>query len=209
MEHIEMVLDDMPILAILRHVRVQDAVSVAGEIFRAGIGVVEVPLNSKNALESIQAIAKAYPDFVCGAGTVSCVGDVGRVKKAGGEVIVSPCVDEDVIRESLAQHMLVLPGCLTPTEAFCAVRWGARYLKLFPASSVGRAHIQAVKSVLPKGVKIFAVGGVGADNLDMWHKAGADGYGIGGELYKPNMSLRDVYARSSAIVSAYKAIHIA
>ena len=95
-----------------------------------------------------------------------------------------------------------MPGWATLTEAFAAYRAGARYLKLFPASSFGAGHIKAVKAVLPSDAKILAVGGAGAHNAAEWLEAGIDGFGIGSDIYKSGRSAEDVHQRCKDIVDA-------
>jgi 2-dehydro-3-deoxyphosphogalactonate aldolase len=98
-----------------------------------------------------------------------------------------------------------MPGFYTPSEAFAAIAAGAKYLKLFPASTGGIAHLQAMLAVLPKTVPVYAVGGVGAGNMSEWRKAGAAGFGLGSDLFKPYFSDADIAARAHKAVAAFKA----
>jgi 2-dehydro-3-deoxyphosphogalactonate aldolase len=100
--------------------------------------------------------------------------------------------------------MRVLPGIATATEAFSAVRAGATELKLFPASTYGAAHLRALKSVLPKHVKVFAVGGIGSQDIAGWLASGADGFGFGGELFKPAYTLAELTKRAQDLVQALR-----
>jgi 2-dehydro-3-deoxyphosphogalactonate aldolase len=77
-------------------------------------------------------------------------------------------------------------------------------LKLFPASTFGPVHIKALRDVLPKGIKLFAVGGVGALNLTPWLEAGIDGIGVGGELFRPGYTPEEVSKRAAALVQAWR-----
>ena len=98
-----------------------------------------------------------------------------------------------------------MPGFATPSEAFAAVKAGARALKLYPASSFGPSHIKAVKDVLPNDILVYAVGGVGAANLEPWRKAGVAGVGVGGELYRPGDTPEQVGERAAALIAAWNA----
>lgn len=204
MKNISDIMNKMPIVAILRGVKPGEVVEVGRVLIEAGISIIEVPLNSPRPFESIAKLSKAFPECITGAGTVLNASDVAKVKAAGGTIIVSPNTDPDVISAALAQDMIPMPGFQTASEAFLAVKAGATYLKLFPASSAGLGHIKAIKAVLPVGCKILAVGGAGADNISEWHEAGADGYGIGSELFKPGRDLDTINAQAKKLVAAYK-----
>lgn len=196
----------MPVVAILRGVRPEEALDIGEALCSAGIGIIEVPLNSPDPLTSIKTLAQAMGDrCVIGAGTVLTEADVAGVAKAGGEIIVSPNTNVAVIEHSLEAGLVPMPGWATATEAFAAYQAGARYLKLFPAATYGSGHIKGVRAVLPNDCKILAVGGVGADAADEWLAAGVDGFGIGSELYRPGHSAEQVYRSATAIVTAIAA----
>jgi 2-dehydro-3-deoxyphosphogalactonate aldolase len=101
--------------------------------------------------------------------------------------------------------MTVMPGFYTPSEGFAAVGAGARTLKLFPAATGGTAHLKAMLAVLPPQVPVYAVGGVGAANMGEWRKAGAAGFGLGSELFKPDFSDAEIAARAATCVAALRA----
>jgi len=198
--------DAPPIVAILRGVRPGEAGSIAQALYDAGLRMIEVPLNSPDPLESIAHLSRAFGDrCLIGAGTVLSVADVEAVEAAGGKLVVTPNTDPAVIRRAVALGMLVLPGFATASEAFAALQAGAHGLKLFPATTYGPGHLKALKSVLPRAVPVFAVGGVGAADLDVWRAAGADGFGVGGEIYKPGDSAEDVEHKAQALMAALAA----
>lgn len=195
-----------PIVAILRGVTPAEILEVAGALVAAGIRAIEVPLNSPDALTSIGLLCTAHGGQVlCGAGTVLSVQAVDEVAAAGGRLIVTPNTDPEVIAHAVARGLTVMPGFATPSEAFTAVKAGARQLKLFPAGTFGPGHIKAIRDVLPKDVSVYAVGGVGAANLAPWIAAGAGGIGVGGELYRPGDSADAIAVRARALVQAWDA----
>jgi 2-dehydro-3-deoxyphosphogalactonate aldolase len=195
-----------PIVAILRGVKPEEILDVAAALVEAGIQAIEVPLNSPDPLVSIGKLCAAFGDrALCGAGTVLSPEAVDQVVGVGGKLIVTPNIDIEVIAHAVGLGLTVMPGFATPSEAFAAVKAGARSLKLFPAGTFGHGHIKAVRDVLPRDVSVYAVGGVGAGNLKPWVEAGVAGIGVGGELYRPGYSAQDVSQRAKALVAAWNA----
>src|SRR5882762_9729363 len=193
----DQMLAELPLVAILRGVTPARIEGVAAALFDAGIRAIEVPLNSPEPFKSIESLARVFGErCLTGAGTVLTVADADRVADAGGKLMVTPNTDTAVIARGVAKDLTVMPGFYTPSEGFAAVAAGAKYLKLFPASSGGIGHLQAMLAVLPKNVPVYAVGGVGAGNMSEWRKAGAAGFGLGSELFKPDFSDADIAARA-------------
>ena len=204
-EKLESWFAQMPVVAILRGVRPEQVVAIGEALYKAGIGIIEVPLNSPEPMESIKSLADALGDrCVIGAGTVLTEADAEGVAAAGGQIAVSPNTDPAVITRSLALGMVPMPGWATVTEALIAYQAGARYLKLFPAATYGPEHVNGASAVLPTDCKVLAVGGVGANSAAAWLSAGVDGFGIGSELYKPGDSAEQVYQRAVAVVAVFK-----
>ena len=196
----------LPLVAILRGIRAEEVLDVAAALYEAGIGAIEVPLNSPSPLESVSRLAAKFGDrCLCGAGTVLRPADVDAVHAAGGRLIVTPNTVPAVIERAVALGLTVMPGFATATEAFAALGAGAGMLKLFPAASYGPAHLKALRDVLPAAVSVFAVGGVGAANLAPWRMAGCAGLGVGGDLYRAGHPAGEVHRRALALVAAWRA----
>ena len=131
-------------------------------------------------------------------------GDVDRVAAAGGKLLVTPNTNPAVIARGVEKNLIVMPGFYTPSEAFAAIAAGARTLKLFPAAAGGTAHLKAMLAVLPKDVPVYAVGGVGAGNMKEWRWAGAAGFGLGSDLFKPEFTDEEIAARARQCVAAFR-----
>ncbi|MBP1806537.1 2-dehydro-3-deoxy-6-phosphogalactonate aldolase [Rubellimicrobium aerolatum] len=195
-----------PIIAILRGIAPPEAVPVAEALVESGITTIEVPLNSPDPFVSIGSMVRALGDRArIGAGTVLTTEDVSYVKEVGGQIVVSPNCDPDVIRATVAAGMESWPGVMTPTECFAALKAGATGLKIFPGSLLGPEGLKAIRAVLPKGTLVYGVGGASADNFAAWIRASADGFGIGTALYAPGLSVEEVRQRAQNIVAAFDA----
>lgn len=198
-------LGDCPLIAILRGVTPDEVIAVGDALVDAGIGIIEVPLNSPDPLRSIERLAAHMGDrAIVGAGTVLTVAQVQKVADAGGRIIVSPSTDYDVITATTAAGLVSAPGYFTPSEAFLALKAGAHVLKLFPAEAATPNVVKAQRAVLPKDVPLLIVGGVTPTTMDKWLEVGANGFGLGSALYRPGQSAEEVGAQARAFVEALK-----
>lgn len=194
-----------PLIAILRGIKPDEADAIASVLIEAGFGAIEVPLNSPDPYKSVEIIARRVGKAaLVGAGTVLLPGAVKAAAEAGAGMIVAPNADPAVIEGALQLGLRVLPGVATPTEAFAALSLGATGLKLFPAEALPPEVVRAWRSVLPKDTRLFPVGGITPDHLAPYRAAGADGFGIGGALYKPGMTAMAVEAKAKAFVAAWE-----
>ena len=195
-----------PLIAILRGLKPEETEGVVGALIETGFRAIEIPLNSPDPFQSIEIAAKMAPaDCLIGAGTVLSVDDVASLDAAGGKLMVSPNADAEVITAAREKRMVTMPGVLTPTEALVAAKAGATGLKFFPASIIGPAGINAIRTILPKDLVIAAVGGVSDRNFSEYTSAGITAFGLGTSLYKPGMTAADVRERATVTLSAYDA----
>jgi 2-dehydro-3-deoxyphosphogalactonate aldolase len=200
-------LDPLPLVAILRGITPGEAADVGDVLVEAGFRILEVPLNSPDALRSISLMQERFGDrALVGAGTVLSPARVDEVAAAGGKIIVMPHADVAVIRAAKAAGLYCLPGVSTTTEAFAALDAGADALKIFPAELIGPRVLKAWRAVLPKDLALLPVGGIEPGNMAAYVAAGANGFGIGGALYAPGRALGDTTTRAHAFAQAWTAL---
>lgn len=199
-----------PLIAIIRGVTPDTCIEVGQTLVDAGFDMIEVPLNSPEAIKSIGMLVEHFgtDEYFIGAGTVTTLDAAKAVVETGANLVVTPNCNVDVIKYCSENDCATFPGVVTPTEAFTALDSGATGLKFFPVSMVGLDGMKAMLSVLPKGTKCYPVGGINPSEASMepYVSAGAAGFGLGSSLYKPNMSLAQIKANAEAFVATYNAL---
>lgn len=198
--------EPLPLIAILRGITPEQAVEAAEILLECGFHYLEVPLNSPSALKSIHLMRDTVGNRgYVGAGTVLNVEQVDSVAECGGQLIISPNCNPDVIRHSVKRGLISLPGVMTPSEAFSAIDAGASALKLFPAEHITPVITKAFRAVVPREVACLPVGGIQADAAQMrsYIQAGADGFGLGGGLYQAGISMAVLRERAQAYQQAW------
>jgi len=198
-------LEDLPLIAILRGIRPQEVPAAADALTGAGFRIIEIPLNSPEPLESLRHLA-GRTGLLAGAGTVLSTAEVEAVAAAGGRLMVAPNADREVIAAAKRLGMVALPGVATPTEAFAALAAGADGLKMFPAEILPPKAVKAWRAVLPASIALLPVGGITPESMADYLAAGADGFGLGSALYKPGMSAAELGQRAKAFAEAYRAL---
>jgi len=170
------------IMAIARGLANQSADAAAEALYQGGVRVIEVTLNTPGALEIIARWRDRFENRMrVGAGTILDEGLARQAIEAGAEFLVSPNVDEAVIGRGVQAGVEVFSGALTPSEIVRAWQAGASAIKVFPASAFGPKYLQELRGPLPQ-IPLIAVGGVDADNLGEFLRAGAVGVGLGSSL---------------------------
>ena len=199
-------LEELPLIAILRGLAPQRAPATALMLVEQGFRAIEVPLNGTGALDAICAIRSTVPAHIAvGAGTVLTREQAHEAMKAGAEYLVMPNLDKDVMQAGRDLGLLLMPGVFTPSEAFMAIKLGAFALKLFPADALGCTGLKALRSVLPKSqAMIYPVSGIDSGAMSQWVDAGADGFGVGSSLFKPDFSDQVIASRASTMISTCK-----
>ena len=198
------VLRPLPLIAILRGVENSNAIQTVEVLYNKGFRVFEIPLNSPNPCKSIEMIKSTFGDsLIIGAGTVLTRDEVIMVYNAGGQIIVSPNTDNQVINQTTSLGMNSIPGVSTPSEAFAALNAGATMLKVFPAEILPPVTIKAWRAVLEPEVWLLPVGGISIGKMAAYYKAGANGFGLGSSLFKPNFGRKRIARLAKNFVEHY------
>jgi len=186
-EIVKSVLDNR-IVAIIRGFAPEVCLKLAEAYVEGGIGLVEVTFNQKapetwkDTSAAIKAIKDRFAGAVrVGAGTVLTAEQLTLCEQAGGEYMITPNVNVDLVRECVRRGLVAMPGALTPSEAVTAFDAGASFVKIFPAGSLGPGYVKAVMAPLSH-IPFLAVGGITPDNVADFMKAGCVGAGVGGNL---------------------------
>ncbi|GAB3035274.1 2-dehydro-3-deoxy-6-phosphogalactonate aldolase [Bowmanella dokdonensis] len=194
----------LPLVAILRGVQPHECLSLGHILVDAGYQMIEVPMNSPRPLESIGLLAQEFgQDVLIGAGTVTSVEQVQAIRAVGGRLMVAPNTDAKVIRASKQAGMYTMPGCITPTEALLALETGADALKFFPAGLTPPAVITAIRTILPAGTLVCAVGGIDGSNMAAYMMAGCGGFGLGGSLFQPGISAEAFKRNAETLMNCF------
>lgn len=196
-----------PLVAILRGVWPHEVEAIGMALSEAGFSLIEIPLNSPDPFHSIERLATRLKGLaVIGAGTVLTPRQVRDAAQAGGRFMVSPNTSCAVISETAKVGLTSLPGCFTATEAFDAIDAGAHALKFFPAEAMSPPTLKALDAVLPREIPKLAVGGITAENMAPWIKAGAHGFGLGSALYSPGASPETTLLKAQAFIEAWRGL---
>ena len=197
---------EVGIIPVIRAASADAALAVVEALVQAGLRVAEITMTVPNAIDAIASVEKRFGgEVLVGAGTVTDAETVRRAVDAGAEFIVSPCLVPEVIDAARRAEVAVLPGALTPTEAFEAFRLGGDMVKVFPAQSVGgAAYLRALRGPFPD-IPFVPTGGVTLDNVREMFDAGAVAVGVGSELVSKDALARGDYDAIGALAARFLA----
>jgi 2-dehydro-3-deoxyphosphogluconate aldolase/(4S)-4-hydroxy-2-oxoglutarate aldolase len=172
-----------PLVGIIRNVSPEDVKRILPIYREAGLTTVEITMNTPGATDMIRyALENEQDGLNIGAGTVCTKDDLDAALDAGAQFIVTPVLSKKVIKSCVKKGVPVFPGAYTPTEIFQAWSWGASMVKIYPATALGPGYIKDVKAPMNQ-LKLLPTGGVSLENMEAFLKAGANGLGIGGQLF--------------------------
>ncbi|MGN7383203.1 bifunctional 4-hydroxy-2-oxoglutarate aldolase/2-dehydro-3-deoxy-phosphogluconate aldolase [Paenibacillus sp. SAFN-117] len=170
------------LIAIARGVKREQIVPAAEALLQGGITVMEVTLNTPDALMMIQDLQERLGDrMYIGAGTVLDSDDAQEAVRAGASFLVTPNTDEDVIRYAAEEGIPIFPGAMTPTEIVRAWKAGATAIKIFPSSGLGLPYLKELMAPLNR-IPMIAVGGIREDNVREYLNIGCYAVGVGSSL---------------------------
>ena len=169
-----------PVVAILRRPRV-DLEVCASALIDAGVGFVEVTIDSPGAVAFLESAAKKLKNGLLGAGTVTTPEVAEKAIRAGARFLVTPNFNPEVIRVARSNRIPIFSGAMTPTEIFAAYEAGAEVIKVFPAATLGSAYFKELRGPFPE-IPLMATGGITVDNAPEFFAAGATVLGVGGSL---------------------------
>ena len=176
-------MDKSKITGILRGIRNEDILKVGEILIKYNIKDFEVTYNTKDSLEIVKMLKKEFPDARIGMGTILSTDDLKKAEEAGAEFILTPSVNEEVLKYSRERNIDIIPGVFSPSEVALALRYGFNYLKLFPAIDLPDSYIKNLKGPFDN-VEFMAVGGVEKDNITDFFRAGFVSVGMGSSLIK-------------------------
>jgi len=200
------------IITIIRGVAQDKLISLTQALYNGGIRLVEVTysadkkVSDADTAKCIEMLVKHFGDkMYIGAGTVLTPEQVRLTKEAGGLFIISPDTCEEVIKETVKLGMVSMPGAYTPTEINTAHKYGADFVKVFPAAALGADYIKAVKAPLCH-IKYLAVGGIDLNNMEEYLKAGACGFGISSNIINKKLIDADDFDAITLLAKKYTAV---
>ncbi|MEC1451343.1 bifunctional 4-hydroxy-2-oxoglutarate aldolase/2-dehydro-3-deoxy-phosphogluconate aldolase [Bacillus haynesii] len=190
--HVLSQIEEQKVIAIIRGYNPEEAVSIAGALKAGGIRLVEITLNSPQAIKAIEAVSEKFGDeMLVGAGTVLDPESARAALLAGARFILSPTVNEETIKLTKRYGAVSIPGAFTPTEILTAYESGGDIIKVFPGT-MGPGYIKDIHGPLSH-IPLLPTGGVGLENIHEFLQAGAVGVGIGGSLVRANKEVNDAF----------------
>ncbi len=180
------------IIVIIRGIDPDDFLNIADALLEGGLSVMEITLNSRDALSVIKQASLHMGDrLLIGAGTVLDAVSAESAISAGAKFIVSPSLNIETIRATKKLGAVSIPGAFTATEILSAYNRGADIIKVFPAS-VGAGYFRDLRGPFPQ-IPMMPTGGVNLTNILEFQKAGAIAYGIGSALIDASQKMTKEY----------------
>lgn len=181
------------IVVIVRGVEADKLIPLGEAMYEGGIRFLEITYSADGTVSdeetaaNIKMLAEHFKGRMhIGAGTVLTEKQVCLTKESGGEFIISPDANPHIIKLTKELGLVSMPGALTPTEVQQAHLCGADFVKLFPITNLGTEYLKGIKAPLSH-IKFIAVGGITAENISEYLKAGACGFGIGSNIVKKEL----------------------
>ena len=198
-----------PIVGIVRGVSMNVMQDIVKAYLQAGLHTIEITMNTPNATQMISMLRSKFQQLNVGAGTVCNMQDYEKAVAAGAQFVVTPIIDETVIKTAVAQEIPIFPGAYSPTEIYKAWSLGASAVKIFPASQLGVQFIKDISAPL-NDIKLLPTGGVSLENIKSFFEAGVVGVGMGSSLFNKKLieegnfeGLKEHFAKIKAEVKGF------
>lgn len=200
-------IEESKLIVIMRGLEEEQALKAADAMVKGGIRLIEVTFDPQKTAEHtaqiIRALRAAFQGTLyVGAGTVVTIEQLNAAREAGAEYMISPNTNGEIIRKSIEYGLVSIPGALSPTEIRTAHEAGADYVKVFPVTALAPDYISSVAAPL-SNVKLMAVGGVNAENMEHYFRQGAVGIGVGGNIVNKKMIAAGDYAGITQLAQTY------
>ncbi|WP_223559764.1 bifunctional 4-hydroxy-2-oxoglutarate aldolase/2-dehydro-3-deoxy-phosphogluconate aldolase [Chryseobacterium lathyri] len=162
-------------------------------LYKAGIRVIEYTNRGIQALENFTKLkeisANEFPELLLGIGTVKNIKEMDDYADAKADFIITPVINEELVKHSVAKNINLIPGCFTPSDVNVAFQSGLRLVKIFPTDALGKNYIRSIQPVFP-GMNFMPTGGINADFADIteWMKGGAVAVGLGSSLVRTDFT---------------------
>lgn len=200
---------DHKIIVIVRGISEDKLLPTAEAMYKGGIRLIEITYDAKGHIpnektaEMIHLLDSHFNgDMLIGAGTVLTSEQVLLTKQAGGKYIISPDTFPDVIKQTVKEGLVSMPGAMTPSEAQTAYRSGADFVKLFPIGNLGISYVKAIMAPLSH-IPFLAVGGVNENNIKDYLNIGVSGFGIGANIVKKDLIESGRFDEIAALAKKY------
>ena len=197
------------IIAIVRGVESSRLIPLAEALYDGGIRLMEITYSADGSVsdsetaDNIGSLTKHFKGkMYIGAGTVLTEDQVKKTFNDGGQFIISPNTDSEVIKYTKKLGMVSIPGALTPSEAETAKLAGADFVKLFPITSMGASYVKAITAPLSH-IPFLAVGGVTPQNVREYLDAGVCGFGIGSNIINKDYIGSGDYGKITELAREY------
>lgn len=144
--------------------KVEHAIPLAEILLKSGFNVLEITLRTACALAVIEKINTVFPEAIVGAGTIVEPKQFFQLKSVGAKFAVSPGLNKTLVLEAEKQNIPYMPGIATASEALLAHQLKLKYLKFFPAESMGGIKtLRGIAEILP--LHFCPTGGLHIDNF--------------------------------------------